>query len=53
MRMGTQQRYNNQDMYVMILFHLKHGLKCVQSSVLPKKVGHKLLLSLSAQLENV
>ena len=37
----------------MNLFHLKHGLYWVQSGVLPKKFGHKLLLSLSAQLDNV
>ena len=53
MRMGTQQQYNNQDRYVMNLSHLKHGLYCVQSGVLPKTFGHKLLLSLSAQLDNV
>ena len=53
MRMETQQQRNNQDRYVMNLFHLKHGLYCVQSSVLPKEFGHKLLLFLSAQLENV
>ena len=39
----------------MNLFHLEHGLYWVQSGVhvLPKKFGHKLLLSLSAQLDNV
>ena len=31
----------------------QHGLYWVQSGVLPKKFGHKLLLSLSAQLDNV
>ena len=29
------------------------GLYWVQSGVLPKKFGHKLFLSLSAQLDNV
>ena len=37
----------------MNLFHLEHGLYWVQSGVLPKKFGHKLSLSLSAQLDNV
>ena len=37
----------------MKLFHLEHGLYCVQSGLLPKQFGHKLLLSLSAQLDNV
>ena len=37
----------------MNLFHLEHGLHWVQSGVLPKTFGHKLLLSLSAQLNNV
>ena len=31
----------------------EHGLYWVQSGVLPKKFGHKLFLSLSAQLDNV
>ena len=53
MRMGTQQQYNKQDRYVNELLHLEHGLYCVQSGVLTKKFGHKLLLSLSAQLDNV
>ena len=53
MRMGTQQQYNIQDRYVIYWFHLKHGPYCVQSGVLPKTFGHKLLLSLSAQLKNV
>ena len=53
MKMGTQQQHNNQDRYVMNLSHLEHGLYWVQSGVLPKKYGHKLLLSLSAQLDNV
>ena len=46
MKMGTQQQHNNQDRYV-------NGLYWVQSGVLPKKFGHKLFLSLSAQLDNV
>ena len=33
--------------------HLENGLYWVQSGVLPKKFGHKLFLSLSAQLDNV
>ena len=37
----------------MNLFHLEHELYWVQSGVLPKKFGHKLFLSLSAQLDNV
>ena len=36
MKMGTQQQHNNQDRYVMNLFHLEHGLYWVQSGVLPK-----------------
>ena len=38
MKMGTQQQHNNQDRYVMNLFHLEHGLYWVQSGVLPKKL---------------
>ena len=53
MRMGTQQQYNNQDRYVNELSHLKHGLYHVKSGVLPKKFGHKSLLSISAQPNNV
>ena len=53
MKMGTQQQHNNQDRYEMNLFHLEHGLYWVQSGVLPKKFGHKLFFSLSAQLDNV
>ena len=34
-------------------FHLEYGLYCVQSGVLPKTFGYKLLLSLSARLDNV
>ena len=52
-RMGTQQQYNNQDKYLLNLFHLKHGLDCLQSGELPKTFGYKLLLSLSAQLDSV
>ena len=37
----------------MNLFHLKHGLYRVKSGVLPKQFGHKSLLSLAAQLDNV
>ena len=37
----------------MNLFYLEHGLYWVQSGVLPKQFGHKLFLSLSAQLDNV
>ena len=46
MKMGTQQQNNNQDRYVNELYWVKSG-------VLPKKFGHKLFLSLSAQLDNV
>ena len=53
MKIGTQQQHNNQDTMLMNLFHLEHGLYWVQSGVLPKKFGHKLFLSLSAQLDNV
>ena len=53
MKMGTQQQHNNQDRYVNELVPPKHGLYWVQSGVLPKKNGHKLSLSLSAQLNNV
>ena len=53
MRIGTQQQYNNQDRYVNELFHLKHGFYCVQFGVLLHTFGHKLLLSLSAQLDNI
>ena len=35
----------------MNLFHLQNGLYWVQSGVLPKQFGHKLFLSLSAQLD--
>ena len=51
MRMGTQQQHNNQDRYVNEVD--PHGLYCVQSGVLPRKLGHKLLLSLSAQSDYV
>ena len=54
MRIGTQQQHSNQDRYMsMKLFYLEHGLYWVQSGVLPKIFGHKLFLSLSAQLDNV
>ena len=54
MKMGTQQQHKNQDRYVNEhLFHLENGLYWVQSGVLPKKFGHKLFFSLSAQLDNV
>ena len=52
--MGTQQQHNNKDMYVNDLVPPReHGLYWVQSGVIPKKIGHKLFLSLSAQLDNV
>ena len=50
MRMGTQQP---RQLCKWKLFHLENGLYRVQSGVLPIKFGHKLLLSLSAQLENL
>ena len=49
-KMGTQQQHNNQDRYVNELVPPRTW---VQSGVLPKKFGHKLFLSLSAQLHNV
>ena len=54
MKMGTQQQHKNQDrLHTVNLFHLEHGLYWVQSGVLPEQFGHKLFLSLSAQLDNV
>ena len=53
MKMGTQQQHNNQDRYVNELVPPKYGLYWVQSGVLPKNFGHKLFLSLSAQLDTV
>ena len=53
MEMGTQQQHNNQDRYVNELVPPRTWTLLVQSSVLPKKFGHKLFLSLSAQLDNV
>ena len=53
MKMGTQQQHNNQDRYVNELVPPRTWTLPVQSSVLPKKLGHKLFLSLSAQLDNV
>ena len=53
MKMGTQQQHTTKTGMYMNLFHLEHGLYWVQSGVLPKKFGHKLFLSLSAQLDNV
>ena len=56
MKMGTQQQHNNQDRYVNELVPPRTwtlGSVWVQSGVLPKKFGHKLFLSLSAQLDNV
>ena len=48
--MGTQQP---RELGKWKLFHLENGLYRVQSGVFPTKFGHKLLLSLSAQLDNV
>ena len=55
MKMETQQQHNNQDRYVNELVPPRTWtlLYWVQSGVLPKKIGHKLFLSLSAQLDNV
>ena len=50
MRMGTQQP---RQLGKWKLFHLESGLNRVQSDVFPTKFGHKLLLSVSAQLDNV
>ena len=53
MKMGTQQQHNNQDRYVNELVPPRTWTLWVQSGVLPKKFGHKLFFSLSAQLVNV
>ena len=50
MRMGTPQP---RQLCKWKLFHLENELYCVQSGVFPTKFGHKLLLSLSAQFDNV
>ena len=52
MKMGAQQQHNNQDRYVIELVPPRKWTLLV-SGVLPKKFGHKLFLSLSAQLDNV
>ena len=52
MKMGTQQQHNN-DRYVNELVPPRTWTLLGESGVLPKKFGHKLSLSLSAQLENV
>ena len=51
--MGTQQHYNNQDRYVNEFVPPKTWTLPCKSGVLPKKIGHKSFLSLSAQLDNV
>ena len=53
MRIGNNNKTTTKTGMSMKLFHLEHGLYWVQSGVLPKKFGHKLFLSLSAQLDNV
>ena len=50
MRTGTQQP---RQLCKWKLFYLDNGLYGVQSGVFTTKFGHKLLLSLSAQLDNV
>ena len=50
MRMGTQQR---RQLCKWKLFYLENGIYRVQCGVFPTKFGHNLLLSLSAQLDNV
>ena len=50
MRMGTQQP---RQLSKWKLFQIENGLYRVQSDVFLTKFGHKLLLSLSAQLDNV
>ena len=50
MRLGTQQP---RELGKWKLFHLENGLYRVQYGVFPTKFGHKLLLSLSALLDNV
>ena len=53
MKMGTQQQHNNQDRYVNELIPPRTWTLLGSVCVLPKKFGHKLFLSLSAQLDNV
>ena len=48
MRMGTQQP---RQLCKWKLFHLENGLYRVQFYVFPTKFGHKLLFSLSAELD--
>ena len=50
MRMGTQQP---RQLCKWKLFYLENGLYRVRSGVFPTKFGHKLLLSFSAQLDNI
>ena len=52
MRIGTQQQHNNLDRYVNELVPPRTWTP-LQSGVLPRKFGHKLFLTLSAQLDNV
>ena len=55
MKMGAQQQHNNQDRYVNELVPPRTWtlLGSLPTGVLPIKFGHKLFLSLSAQLDNV
>ena len=53
MKMGTQQQHNNQDRYVNELVPSRTWNLLDSVWLLPKKFGHKLFLSLSAQLDNV
>ena len=54
MKMGTQHQYNNQDRYVNEFVPTRTWtLLCSVFNVLPKQFGHKLLFSLSAQLDDV
>ena len=50
MRIGTQQL---RQLCKWRLFQLENELYRVQSGVFPTKIEHKLLLSLSAQLDRV
>ena len=53
MKMGTQQQHNNQDRYVNELVPPRTWTLLGSVWCIPKKFGHKLSLSLSAQLDNV
>ena len=52
MRIGIQQQHNNQDRYVIEVVPPRTWTLLGSVGVLPKTFGHKLFLSLSAQLDN-